>query len=846
MAQVVETPEQASVADGATASFTIPFTFTARAEIEVVVIDGETAARTLQVLDEDYAIPDGDWETSGGSIVFLPGHLPAEDATVERRRITPPAQTENFGDDAAFRPVANEGAFDKLTRAAAEAKAVTDRAATSPIGEPGLKIPSAATRRGKVLGFADTEDAQPLAVANEAVAVAEDVALSTAARQGAEVARDAATAQAAIALAQAALAALAAGEATAAEAATALQIAEAGLLIDDAQAIVDALDTSTLYPDIATGRAAVANGVAFKVGTIGGPGVEYYRRIDASTQSTLFTLPSATELGKRVDVVQLIPAASPGTGRNPVMKLAKSWVVLPADRTGVKFFGKHVGDRDFGSASLTIRNYADTVDLLAATPWRNADGVNVLDAGQWLQNDSFEVERDPVTFNIHEVRYPNPAFTVGQEVQFRDGYELPSPQKPVMVERVADGFLVKSASIAYDDPARRSNADFVVDKIILAGPIGMSGGALQNPYAPTWHWSMAEKRGRRYHYGNIGSRHEGAGTFARIQPSTDTYALRVGPMSETNLNAVSGGHPVHDFLGDWHGNKAEIECSVVVGATDMLAAAVGRTASGTSLAITRRSRIFMPYVAVEADMPNKWIGEVAETLTLDATGRHFAATFDVGQRIEISAGTAAVARGATMTGSASGATAYVCLVPDYDMTGTGAGGDLAGVILIDVIAGTWDAGGEDFTIGGVLAGHTEGSPSGEVSEVNGYVPMLITRGCNRAKAEGFAAVVVGTEDGATITLATGADGVGKGVMAAWFDDAGDVDGGMIYEVLLPDGPSVPPGDFSECTTSVMTAQKRAEGVDKLYSNRRSNTVPVKWARRTTIGGTYRWRDGAPA
>ena len=154
MAQVLETPEQASIADGVTASFPISFTFTAAAEIEVVTVDPETGDRELQVLDVDYTIPAGDWATSGGNVVFLSGHLPVDDARVERRRITPPSQPVPFGDDATFRPTANEQAFDKLTRAAAESAAIQRRALVFPVDETGYVLPPAANRPARMLfGF---------------------------------------------------------------------------------------------------------------------------------------------------------------------------------------------------------------------------------------------------------------------------------------------------------------------------------------------------------------------------------------------------------------------------------------------------------------------------------------------------------------------------------------------------------------------------------------------------------------------------------------------------------------------------------------------------------------------
>jgi hypothetical protein len=128
-------------------------------------VDPVTGVRALQVLDVDYAIPAGDWATSGGSVVFLTGHLPVAGARVERRRITPPDQPVPFGDDATFRPVANEEAFDKTARLIQEERARTSRAFVAPVGETGFTLHPEALRDGRLpvfsgggLGFLDTPE----------------------------------------------------------------------------------------------------------------------------------------------------------------------------------------------------------------------------------------------------------------------------------------------------------------------------------------------------------------------------------------------------------------------------------------------------------------------------------------------------------------------------------------------------------------------------------------------------------------------------------------------------------------------------------------------------------------
>lgn len=157
MAQVVETPEIASVADGVVASFAIPFTFTDAAEVQVWVVAAD-GSRSAQQADVDYVV-------SGANVVFLAGHIPAADSRVERLRRTPAAQPEAFGDDAAFRPQANEQTFDKAVRLIQEERARGDRAIRMPIGETGVILPPDALRDGKLpvfedggVGFLDTPE----------------------------------------------------------------------------------------------------------------------------------------------------------------------------------------------------------------------------------------------------------------------------------------------------------------------------------------------------------------------------------------------------------------------------------------------------------------------------------------------------------------------------------------------------------------------------------------------------------------------------------------------------------------------------------------------------------------
>lgn len=150
MAVEIETPESLSDGDGVTASFPTGFTFTLDAEVRVFV-RGDDGVAVPQELGVDFDLSAGDWPSNGADVVFKPGAIPAVGTKVGRRRVTRAAQEIGFGDQAAFRPGANEEAFDRLTRALQDERAKSNRALAVPIGEAGVELPPQAVRDGKLL-----------------------------------------------------------------------------------------------------------------------------------------------------------------------------------------------------------------------------------------------------------------------------------------------------------------------------------------------------------------------------------------------------------------------------------------------------------------------------------------------------------------------------------------------------------------------------------------------------------------------------------------------------------------------------------------------------------------------
>lgn len=171
MAQVNETPEIASIANGATSSFPIPFTFATAADIRVWVVSA-AGVRTLQTPGVDYTV-------TGANVVFLPGHLPPANSRVERIRREAADQPEAFGDDATFRPAANEDAFDKGVRLVQEARALGARSLQTPVGETGPVLVPAANRANTLMIW--DEDGIDLRTDRTLIAFDADVAAAMAA-----------------------------------------------------------------------------------------------------------------------------------------------------------------------------------------------------------------------------------------------------------------------------------------------------------------------------------------------------------------------------------------------------------------------------------------------------------------------------------------------------------------------------------------------------------------------------------------------------------------------------------------------------------------------------------------
>jgi hypothetical protein len=144
-----------------------------------------------------------------------------------------------------------------------------------------------------------------------------------------------------------------AAAAAAAVAAAATYVVEAETARDEAVAAADAaLIGAGVYVDEPTGRAAVANGVAFKVQGAGHVAAFEYRRIDASSSSLVATYPAKGY----VDDVRATSASFSGSGVYPLATDRNGKVLLGYDEdtdllVGIPF------DASSASASYSINHY---------------------------------------------------------------------------------------------------------------------------------------------------------------------------------------------------------------------------------------------------------------------------------------------------------------------------------------------------------------------------------------------------------------------------------------------------------------------------------------------------------
>jgi hypothetical protein len=522
-----------------------------------------------------------------------------------------------------------------------------------------------------------------------------------------------------------------------------------------------------------------------------------------------------------------------GTGNTLVAKLPFAETKIPATLANVRFAFQVQGDKPFGSPSLTIRNFANTADVLAATAIYNAtDTAALTEAGLWADKQTVEVIRNATSGRFNIVEYPSLTLTAATLQDAALALQAPTVDEPVFAQKLTDRtWLVELMAVQYDDTSlvtgKRMNQDTHAVIMYDEGRV-RSQGVLQNPYAWSINSQKANIGGKEYRYSWLYSDEGGGGSFEGDQPSTAEFAIKVGLFADATST--------YDFYGVGHGLIQMVSSTLSMdGGADQKAAVVTTRLRGSSLVWTTVYDVYRPPVAT----PTR-IGQVTIVQTLNADGVTVLHTHKIGRTMAYTSGNLNVAEGTTITGASSGATAVLVVAP-APTTGSYAGSNAAGDWYVKDVTGTFSS-GENLQTAGVTRAVMDGTVGAQIGVADSYSAMLPTTSINRMKVRGAAEIVIGYEDGVQQPAALpGSTWPGTDLMQVRH---GVIDTDIILEMLLlGDYPFDPPGDYSLCATSQMFAQDRTEGNRKMYVNWVSGTKQVYEG--TYVGNQkYRFRVGA--
>jgi hypothetical protein len=528
-----------------------------------------------------------------------------------------------------------------------------------------------------------------------------------------------------------------------------------------------------------------------------------------------------------------------GTGNTIVGKLPFAETKIPANLANVRYTIQVQGDKPTGSATLAIRNFPNTADVIAATAiYDKTDTTPLTAAGLWSDKQTIEVVRNASgRFNI--VEYPSTALTVATEQDAALALQAPTVLEPVFAQKLTERtWLVELMAVQYDDTSlvtgKRMNQD---THAVIMYDMGraMSQGVLQNDYAPAVNSHKASIGGKDYLYSWLYSDEVGSGLFQGDQPSTAEFAIKVGLYADSSAG--------YELYGLGHGLMQMVSSSLSMdGEADIKASAVGTRARGASLVWTTVYDVYRPPVAT----PTR-IGQVTIEQTLDADGVTVLHTHKIGRTMAYTAGNLNVAEGTTITGATSGATAVLVVAP-APTTGSYAGSNAAGQWYVKDVVGTFQT-GEALRTAGVTRATMNGTVGGQIGFNDGYSAMMPTTTINRAKVRGASEIVIGYEVDPSDTAYYQRPSVAVDGISTWTGTDlmqvrhGVIDTDIILEMLLlGDYPFDPPGDYSFCATSQMFAQDREEGNRKMYVNCVSGGKQVYEG--TYVGNQkYRFRVG---
>lgn len=310
--------------NGVATVFAYPFKISASTDLKVYLHNVATGGFDLQTLTTHYSVS-GAGNPGGGNITFVTA--PASGVqNVSIVRKTDITQLVDYVTNDDFPAEVHEGALDKLTAIAQDQQDQLARALRLPDTDPapgaGWQLPAKDSMKGRVLAFdpttgdpakgplitsvdtvtanvgaVDTVAANIVSVNTVADAVpdfdavlANEANINTVAASVSEVAT-VSTNIASVQNASANMPAIISAPANA-QAAAVSQLSASNSATAAASARDAALIQAGVYVDEPTGRAAVANGVAFKVQGSGSVAAYEYRRVDASSSTLIATYPA--------------------------------------------------------------------------------------------------------------------------------------------------------------------------------------------------------------------------------------------------------------------------------------------------------------------------------------------------------------------------------------------------------------------------------------------------------------------------------------------------------------------------------------------------------------------------
>jgi hypothetical protein len=613
------------------------------------------------------------------------------------------------------------------------------------------------------------------------------------------------------------------------------------------------------------------------------------------------------------------------TANNYFLRPVRSDITLTGGFTQYRFHWAAPLANISGSYNVEILQYSGAA-FSGLVNLKAADGASQIGDGEVSQYGILSAQRNPSSGSdfpgaVNQFRLIAPPDVTRARLSvmaFAADNDAPTVEDPLYGIRQTDKtWLIKARLVS----GTTRNDSIHTIKLYNLG-VADSQGVLQNAYNWSWNSQWLLHKGRRFDYANLSSTEIGGGAFAGVQHSTPELAFRVGPMSETNLNALDGGsHPVHDFCGYGHGLIEYVSSTFTVdGAGSYDASPVSTEFRGSCAVSAVLLNVYRPYIGATADKASRWLGQseivyrIGHCLAFDAgsaaitagqtvtgatsgatgvvkdnpvngqtgttgggnltgflmlgsitgtfqdnenlqvggatkavvngalkSGMTVTTTHWIGRSLYFDAGSAAIVEGDTVTGGTSGATGIVVRNPTSGQTGSTGGGNLTGCLFLKTITGTWQD-NEAIRVGGVTKATVNGTLGGAISLQNAYGPMMPTTVVDRAKVPGYAEVTVGLQgDEQHPTALSNNTWPTADRVALWHSDDPDV----LIEILVPNGPISPPGNFTECTTSKVFVQDRAEGVRKVYFNARSGASVSLYEGAYTTEQTYRFRIGSP-